>query len=48
MDLNLANTSELEKAEHGTDLGGQLGNFVLDMLSLRCLIEFDMQGPLTF
>lgn len=37
MDLNLANASELEKAEHGTDLRGQLGDFVLDMLKLEML-----------
>lgn len=25
-----------------------MGNFVLDVLSLRCFIKFDLQRPLTF
>ena len=40
--------SELWKAEHGTDLGRQLGNYVLAVLNLRCLMKLDWQRLLTF
>ena len=38
----------LKKAEHGTGFRGQMGNFILGVLSVRCFLKFDLQRPLTF